>query len=301
MSLLLYKWHLRWRFKKWECCLSTWLQFRVCTRHDACKAHSWLPKLFRENLSLATNYSCMPWNFPLKCDGRTTSGCSPEAVFLSHVNKLVRVWVWGAVVMRSLHVSALSSLDGLTDGWIDDRFGGSCQPLSLLRGGHTLTTVSPLNGALSLCAPHSVSLTYTSLVVLSYFLSLALVCPCCFFVYLLSFPLWLSSATWSTPKGPWQLRKFTSCFSLSLYHCHPIIVSCSLFHCYFSPGSLCLSQPPNDKVGLWQLGKGCQFWLRHFFFSLLPPFNLAFPGLSPSFPTPPTPSFHPYAQSSSVN
>jgi len=59
------------------------------------------------------------YNFPVKCDWRervsasgVVGGCSPIAVFLSHVNKLVCVRVWGAVVVRSLHFSGLSSLAG---------------------------------------------------------------------------------------------------------------------------------------------------------------------------------------------
>lgn len=48
--------------------------------------------------------------------------------------------------------------------------------------------------------------------------------------------------------------------------------------------SVCHSLPVT-KSELWQLGQGCQLWLRRFFFlSLLPSFNQAFPGLSPSFP-----------------
>lgn len=56
---------------------------------------------------------------------RATLGCSPKAVFLSHVNEVVRVRVGGAVVLRSLHVCGLSLLDadrgdGLTDSDSDD-------------------------------------------------------------------------------------------------------------------------------------------------------------------------------------
>lgn len=56
---------------------------------------------------------------------RATLGCSPKAVFLSHINEVVRVRVGGAVVLRSLHVCGLSLLDadrgdGLTDSDSDD-------------------------------------------------------------------------------------------------------------------------------------------------------------------------------------
>lgn len=124
--------------------------------------------------------------------------------------------------------------------------------LSLVRGGNTLKTVWTRRSPcvpLTLC--FSCAVTYKSLVVLSYFLSLVFFC-CCFFMCLLSFALWVSSTTWSTPKGPWQLRKFTSCFSLLLYHWHPIIVSRSLSLLFLSwlPLSVTATQWQNRTLAV---------------------------------------------------
>lgn len=115
-----------------------------------------------------------------------TSGCSPKTVLLSYVDELVCVGVWGAVVLRSLHVSDLSQWK---TRWTE------MGPLPLLGGtGDRL----PLNRVL-LCAS-LLPITYKILLVCRSLLSL--VCFYCFF------PLWLSTATRSTPGGPWQLRNF---------------------------------------------------------------------------------------------
>lgn len=114
----------------------------------------------------ATNCSCVLCNFPWKsqCQACVTAsgvvgGCSPKAVLLSHVNELVRVRVWGAVVVRSLHVSVSSSL-AWTDGCLTNWWIRVILPAALAAAWRQHTDslpVSPL-AARPLCAPHSVSL-----------------------------------------------------------------------------------------------------------------------------------------------
>lgn len=238
--------------------------------------------------NLTTIYRWIPCHFVSKCDWRkcatvsgVVGGCSPIAVFLSHVNKLICVRVWGAVVVRSLHLCVLSSLAGWMDWCVWVILLGA---LSAAWRQHAEDCLLSESFALLLIKVLLSLVTAWHLYLFCFF--------CCyFFMCLLACPLWVSGATWSTPKGPWQLRKCPSCFSLLLYRWHPIIVSHSLSLCYFSLGSLSLSQPPNDKIELWQLGQGCQFWLpRLLSLSLLPSFNLPFAGLSPSLPpsNPPT-------------
>lgn len=70
-------------------------------------------------LTLSAKYSRAPCNFLFKHDWRervtisgVTEGGSPVAIFLAHVNELVGVRVRRAVIVRSLHFSAPSSLAG---------------------------------------------------------------------------------------------------------------------------------------------------------------------------------------------
>ena len=117
-----------------SCHLSTSLHFPCVAASEcqnACNAHRLQPNVSRANLSSLSNCSCSLCHFPLKCDLKACAaasgvvgGCSPEAVFLSHVNKLVCVRVWGAVVVRSLHVFDPSSPPGLMDGWMDGWMDG---------------------------------------------------------------------------------------------------------------------------------------------------------------------------------
>lgn len=83
-------------------------------------------------------------------------------------------------------------------------------------------------------------------------------------------PLRISCATCSTPEDPWQLRKFTSFFyftTVIVFHFSPLTL--------VLPWLLLSVTSTKDKMGLWQLGQGCQFWLpRLHCLSLLPHFNL---------------------------
>lgn len=102
-----------------------------------------------------------------------------------------------------------SCLSWMTDG---RRALGDPVGRSLLRGGTEGVELSP---CVPLTLTFSCAVTYKSLVVLSYFLSLGLVFLLISSRVFCPFPLWVSGATCSTPEGPWQLRKFTSCFGLS--------------------------------------------------------------------------------------
>lgn len=148
---------------------------------------------------------------------------SPVAVLLSHVDELVRVRVWGAVVMRSLH----------QDGWMDVE----AQILFLSR-------VNPLY---PFSDPPGVSLIKSWL---SWVSSQSVDVPSTLLPFV--------SQLWSTPKGPWPLRKLTRRL---VFYSTAGIQSRSLSLIFLPWLSLSLSQSPNDKIALWQLGQGCQFWL----------------------------------------
>lgn len=125
------------------------------------------------------------------------------------------------------------------------------QPISLLRGGNTLTTVSPPDKALSLCEPRSALL-------IKALLSLVTSCHLCLFVSAVSswtfrpFSLWLSSATWLTPADPWQQRKFTSCFRLLLWLAsnHSLLLSLPLLFLSWFPLSASQWQSRTLAVGV---------------------------------------------------
>lgn len=164
--------------------------------------------------------------------------------------------------------------------WWTDGFEWTWRPRSLLR---------LLSDSLAVLLKKSL--------VLSYVLSDVFVLVfCCFFLHASSdFSSVSQRCHLIDPQGPMTTKKISKLlysFTLSLASNHSLSFPLSLSLCYFSLGSLSLSQRPNDKIELWQLGQGCQFWLpRLLSLSLLPPFNLPFADLSPSLLTPPGPIF----------
>lgn len=201
------------------------------------------------------------------------SGCSPKTVLLSYVDELVCVGVWRAVVLRSLHVSDLSP-----DGRREDLMGWSAAAPSARR----YWWPSPLSTKFFLCAS-LLLITYKILLVCRTLLSLV-----CFFLFLhLSFPLWLSSATRSTPGGPWQLWNFLPApvfWSISDTQSQPLNLSCAVI------------SPPARSVtaSQWQskVRAGLPVWTP-------PPF-LIWPSLVCQPPSHP-PAFQHFPLSSSVN
>lgn len=155
--------------------------------------------------------------FLFKCDLKACAaasgvvgGRSPEAVFLSHVNKLVCVRVWGAVVVRSLHVFDPSSPPGLMDWWMDGWWIWTIfsTVLSAAWRRHTDDRLPSRRSAHPVCPSlcFSRAPTYKSLVVLSYFLSLVFV-----FVSFLHVSPVLSSVSQHChlidPQGPMATKK----------------------------------------------------------------------------------------------
>lgn len=101
-----------------------------------------------------------------------------------------------------------------------------------------------------------VSLTLLHLLIKA-LLSLVTSCHLCLFVFAVSSCTFCPFPCDSAVPLDWPPRvhgnkENSQAASVFYSDWHPIIVSRSLFHCYFSPGSFCL--PLSDKVGLWQLG-----------------------------------------------
>lgn len=202
-----------------------------------------------------TNYRGIPYDFTWKCDWKAcvadpgvVCGCSPVAVFLSNVNKLVCVRVWGAVVVRSLHFSVL-----FLAGWIhgldwrmNERwtagFGWSWRLCSLLR---------------LLFDSLAVLLKKKSLVVLGYVLSDV------FVLFFLLFFLHASSDLSSVsqlchlidPQGPMttkNISKLLYSFTLSLASNHSLSLSLPLFLLFLSwlPLSVTATQWQNRALAV---------------------------------------------------
>lgn len=217
------------------------------------------------------SWTCLLWFVSLQL--QAPSGCSPKTVLLSHVDELVCVGVRGAVVLRSLHVSDPSS-----DGRMEDLMGCNAAAPSARR----YCWPSPLwtrlpSAPLRSWSPMKSLSAETSWHLWGFFL---------WFLHL-SFPLWLSSATRSTPGGPWQLRNLLPAWvfcSISDIQSQPLNLSCTVI----SPlaRSVAASQ--------WQSEVGAGLPV------LAPPPFLIWPSLACQPPSHP-PGVQPFPQSSSVN